>query len=65
MPFARVAGLDCGCVSVCVCGCARARWRECVSVCVCVLSCSLTGYNVKKPPLVAPSAPTLWVFLSL
>ena len=45
----------------CVCVCARAR--ACASVCV--LSCSLTGYNVKKPPLVAPSAPTLWVFLSL
>ena len=59
---AWTAGVRTGeCVCVCVCVCARAR--ACASVCV--LSCSLTGYNVKKPPLVAPSAPTLWVFLSL
>ena len=53
----------CARASVCVCVRARARARVCL--CVCVLSCSLTWYNVKKPPLVAPSAPTLWVFLSL
>ena len=51
------------CARASVCVCVRARARVCL--CVCVLSCSLTGYNVKKPPLVAPSAPTLGVFLSL
>lgn len=59
---ARSGGEPCVCRSWCVCGvCACAVCAVCASG----VSCSLAGYNVKKPPLVAPSAPTLWVFLSL
>lgn len=61
---ARSGGEPCVCRSWCECGVCACACAVC-AVCASGVSCSLAGYNVKKPPLVAPSAPTLWVFLSL